>query len=56
VVLAAALVLVMAWLRRRLGKPDACAATPSTPDEEERARFHASTSDTPRRCVRGGFL
>jgi phosphatidylserine/phosphatidylglycerophosphate/cardiolipin synthase-like enzyme/uncharacterized membrane protein YdjX (TVP38/TMEM64 family) len=56
VVLAAALVLVMAWLRRRLGKPDACAATPSTPDEEERARFRGSTSDTPRRCVRGGVL
>jgi phospholipase D1/2 len=56
VVLAAALVLVMAWLRRRLRKPDACSATPSTPDEEERARFQGSKSDTSRRCVRGGFL
>ena len=56
VVLAAALVLVMAWLRRRLGKPDACTATPSTPDEEERARFRGSTSDTPRLCVCGGVL
>jgi uncharacterized membrane protein YdjX (TVP38/TMEM64 family) len=55
-VVAAALVLVMAWLRRRFAKPDASAATPSTPDEEERARFQGSTSDTPRRCVRGGFL
>jgi phospholipase D1/2 len=50
------LVLVMAWLRRRFGKPDACAATPSAPDEEERARLQGRNANTPRRRVRGGFL
>jgi uncharacterized membrane protein YdjX (TVP38/TMEM64 family) len=51
-----ALVLVMAWLCRRFGKPDGCAATASAPDEEERARHQRPESDTPTRCVRGGFL
>jgi phospholipase D1/2 len=56
VALAVALVVVMAWLRRRFGKPDACAATPSAPDEEERARPLYHKSDMPTRCVHGGFL
>jgi phospholipase D1/2 len=56
VALAVALVAVMAWLRRRFGKPDACAATPSAPDEEERARLRYRKSDMPTRCVHGGFL
>jgi uncharacterized membrane protein YdjX (TVP38/TMEM64 family) len=39
VALVVVLVLVIAWLRRRFGKPDTCAAAPSAPDEEERARL-----------------
>jgi phospholipase D1/2 len=50
------LVLVMTWLRRRFGKPDAGAAKPSAPDEEERAQLPYGKSDAPRRRVRGGFL
>jgi len=56
VVLVVALVLVMAWLRRHFGKPDAGAAGPSTPDEEERAQLPDDKSDAPTRYVRGGFL
>jgi uncharacterized membrane protein YdjX (TVP38/TMEM64 family) len=56
VALVVGLVLVMAWLRRRFGKPDAGAATPSAPDEEERARLQCDKSDLPTRGVRGGFL
>jgi hypothetical protein len=56
VALVVALVLVMAWLRRRFGKPDAGAARPSTPDEEERAQLPYDKSDAPTRYVRGGFL
>lgn len=56
VALVVALVLVMAWLRRRFGKPDAGAARPSTPDEEERAQLPDDKSDAPRRYVRGGFV
>lgn len=48
--------LVMAWLRRRFGKPDAGAARPSTPDEEERAQLPDDKSDAPTQYVRGGFL
>jgi hypothetical protein len=56
VALVVPLVLVMAWLRRRFGKPDAGAARPSTPDEEERAQLSDDKSDAPTRYVRGGFL
>ena len=56
VALVVALVLVMAWLRRRFGKLDAGAARPSTPDEEERAQLPDDKSDAPTRYVRGGFL
>jgi phospholipase D1/2 len=56
VALVVALVLVMTWLRRRFGKPDAGAARPSAPDEEARAQLPYGKSDPPTRRVRGSFL
>jgi phospholipase D1/2 len=56
VALVIALVLVMTWLRRRFGKPNAGAARPSAPDKEARAQLPYGKSDAPRRRVRGGFL
>jgi phospholipase D1/2 len=56
VALVVALVLVMTWLRRRFGKPDAAAARPSAPDEEARAQLPYGKSDAPTRRVRGSFL
>jgi uncharacterized membrane protein YdjX (TVP38/TMEM64 family) len=56
VALSVALVLVMAWLRQRFGKPEAGAAGLSAPDEEECAQLPYDKSDAPTRCDRGGFL
>jgi uncharacterized membrane protein YdjX (TVP38/TMEM64 family) len=54
--LAVALVLVMAWLRRHFGKPQAGPCGPSAPDEEERAQLPYEKSDTPTRHIYSGFL
>jgi phospholipase D1/2 len=51
-----ALIVVMIWLRRRFANSDGCAATPSAPNEEERARLESPKSDTSARRVRCGFL
>jgi phospholipase D1/2 len=56
VALVVALVLVMTWLRRRFGKPDAGEAKPTAPDKEARAQLPYGKPDAPRRRVRGGFL
>jgi phospholipase D1/2 len=56
VALVVALVLVMAWLRRRFVKSDAGAATESAPDEGERARRQCRNSNMQARCIFGGFL
>jgi phospholipase D1/2 len=50
-----ALILVMAWLRRRFAKPDSY-ATASAPDEGERARRQCRHSGKQARCIFGGFL
>jgi phospholipase D1/2 len=55
--LVVALVLVMAWLRRRFVQPDSRAATESAPpDEGERARLRRRNSTKHARCLFGGFL
>jgi uncharacterized membrane protein YdjX (TVP38/TMEM64 family) len=54
--LAVALILVMAWLRRRFGKPEAGAAGLPNPHEEDCVQLPRGKSDTPRRHVHGGFL
>ena len=56
IALVVALVLVMAWLRRRFGKADSGATRSSTPDEEDRAQLPDDKSDAPTRYVRSGFL
>lgn len=56
VALVVALVLVMAWLRRRFVHPDSRAATESAPDEGERARLRCRNSTKHARCIFGGFL
>jgi flagellar biogenesis protein FliO len=56
IALVLALVLVMAWLRRRFGKADSVATRSSTPDEEDRAQLPDDKSDAPTRYVRSGFL
>jgi phospholipase D1/2 len=53
---AVALVLIMAWLRRRFVKPDSGAATESARDEGERARLRCRDSKKQAWCVFGSFL
>jgi phospholipase D1/2 len=54
--LVVALVLVMAWLRRRFVQPDSRAATGSASDEGERARLRCRNSTKHARCFFGGLL
>jgi phospholipase D1/2 len=56
VALVVALILVMAWLRRRFVKSDADAASASAPDEGECARHPCRNSSQQARCIFGGFL
>jgi phospholipase D1/2 len=51
-----ALIAVMIWLRRRFANSDGCVATPSAPNEEERARLESPKSDASARRVRCGLL
>jgi phospholipase D1/2 len=50
------LIAVMIWLRRRFANSDGCVATPSAPNEEERARLESPKSDASARRVRCGLL
>jgi phospholipase D1/2 len=54
--LAVLIVLVTVWLRRRVGKPDACAANDAPIPEEQRARRPSRHSNKHPWCVFGGFL
>jgi hypothetical protein len=56
VALAVALVLVMAWLRRRIGKPEGRAAGVSSSHGEDCAQLPRGKPDAPKTHVYGGFL